>query len=68
MSESAARKVPCPHCRQPAVFGPSNLWRPFCSERCRSADLGAWASEKFRLPAGAPREPGTDEGAPPGAH
>jgi len=68
MSESAARKVPCPSCRQPAVYGPANPWRPFCSERCRSADLGAWASERFRLPAEAPSEPNTDDGALPGAH
>jgi len=23
--------------------------RPFCSERCRLIDLGAWASERFRI-------------------
>ena len=45
------RKVPCPTCKGPAVFSPVNLWRPFCSERCRSADLGAWASEQFRVAA-----------------
>jgi hypothetical protein len=22
---------------------------PFCSERCRLLDLGAWASEKYRI-------------------
>ena len=50
--ESAAvRKVPCPTCHQPAVFAPTNRWRPFCSERCRSADLGAWASEQYRVAA-----------------
>jgi endogenous inhibitor of DNA gyrase (YacG/DUF329 family) len=32
------------------VFAPSNPWRPFCSERCRGADLGAWASESYRVP------------------
>ncbi|MBP6463917.1 MAG: DNA gyrase inhibitor YacG, partial [Rubrivivax sp.] len=34
----------------------------FCSERCRSADLGAWASERFRVPAAAPTD---DDSAPP---
>lgn len=24
--------------------------RPFCSERCRVADLGAWAAERYRVP------------------
>ena len=23
---------------------------PFCSERCRMIDLGAWASEDYRVP------------------
>jgi hypothetical protein len=48
------RQVDCPHCRGPAIYGPSNPWRPFCSERCRNGDLGDWASERFRLPAEAP--------------
>jgi hypothetical protein len=47
--------VRCPRCQQPAVFAPENPWRPFCSERCRLADLGAWASEEFRLPAKPPQ-------------
>ena len=42
--------VPCPRCRQPSVYGPDNPWRPFCSERCRTVDLGAWASEAYRVP------------------
>jgi endogenous inhibitor of DNA gyrase (YacG/DUF329 family) len=46
----APRRVPCPRCRTPALFGPSNRWRPFCSERCRNLDLGAWASESYRVP------------------
>ena len=49
MNEPAPRIVPCPGCNKPAVFGPGNRWRPFCSERCRTADLGAWASERFRV-------------------
>jgi endogenous inhibitor of DNA gyrase (YacG/DUF329 family) len=44
------RVVACPTCRGPAVFSTGNRWRPFCSERCRSADLGAWASETYRVP------------------
>ncbi|MBC7604496.1 MAG: DNA gyrase inhibitor YacG, partial [Ramlibacter sp.] len=24
-------------------------FRPFCSERCKSMDFGAWASENFRV-------------------
>ena len=31
-----------------------NPFRPFCSERCKNMDLGAWASESFRVPDEAP--------------
>jgi endogenous inhibitor of DNA gyrase (YacG/DUF329 family) len=57
--------VACPACRQPAVYGPGNRWRPFCSERCRRIDLGAWASEDYRVPAQSPPEHGGDEPAEP---
>jgi len=50
--------VPCPRCGAPARFAPENRWRPFCSERCKTIDLGAWASEAYRVP---------DEGAGGGA-
>ena len=44
------RQVPCPTCRHPSLFAPSNPWRPFCGQRCRNHDLGAWASEGYRVP------------------
>lgn len=44
------RIVRCPSCEGDSVYAPSNPYRPFCSERCRSIDLGAWASESFRVP------------------
>jgi uncharacterized protein len=53
-------KVPCPACRQPTVFSPDNRWRPFCSERCRGVDLGAWATEAYRVPAAAPPDADPD--------
>ena len=46
--------VVCPTCSGPSVFGQNNRFRPFCSERCKNVDLGAWASESFRMPADAP--------------
>lgn len=27
-----------------------NEFRPFCSERCKLIDFGAWADEEFSLP------------------
>ena len=44
------RLVACPQCGGESVYAPSNPYRPFCSERCKNLDLGAWASESFRVP------------------
>ena len=46
----ASRRVACPACGTPVEYSPSNPWRPFCSERCRLIDLGAWAAESYRVP------------------
>jgi endogenous inhibitor of DNA gyrase (YacG/DUF329 family) len=43
------RKVRCPQCGGDALWAPENPWRPFCSERCKQIDLGAWASESYRI-------------------
>jgi endogenous inhibitor of DNA gyrase (YacG/DUF329 family) len=45
----AARTVRCPQCGGEAVWSPGNPWRPFCSERCKQIDLGAWAAESYRI-------------------
>lgn len=44
------RQVKCPHCGKEKEFS-GNENRPFCSERCKLLDFGAWADEEFRLPA-----------------
>jgi endogenous inhibitor of DNA gyrase (YacG/DUF329 family) len=31
------------------AWSPENPYRPFCSERCKLIDLGAWAMEKYRV-------------------
>ena len=49
-----ARIVTCPSCGGDSVSSVTNVYRPFCSERCKQMDLGAWASEDFRMPAEAP--------------
>jgi len=33
------------------AWGPAAAFRPFCSERCRAIDLGAWLTEAYRVPA-----------------
>ena len=40
---------PCPLCRTPTPWE-GNPWKPFCSERCQTRDLGAWASERYAIP------------------
>jgi endogenous inhibitor of DNA gyrase (YacG/DUF329 family) len=55
------RMVNCPQCGKPAPWNPSNLFRPFCSERGRLIDLGAWASESYRIPVSDPTEETEEE-------
>ena len=55
----------CPGCGKPALFAPANPWRPFCGERCRTSDLGAWASEEYRIPAKEDEDQGSDAGSAP---
>ncbi len=42
--------IQCPNCKRPAIYSIENPYRPFCCERCKIIDLGAWADEKFRVP------------------
>jgi len=51
MATPAARIVTCPSCGGRSVYAPENPYRPFCCERCKNADLGAWATESYRVPA-----------------
>jgi len=44
------KQVKCPHCGLLCNFSPENAFRPFCSERCKLIDLGAWASENYAIP------------------
>lgn len=47
--------VKCPTCGKAVVWDATSPYRPFCSERCKTTDLGAWAAERYRI-AGAPLE------------
>ena len=55
------KSVSCPRCGTLAPYSPENAWRPFCSERCKLIDLGAWASESYRVPDPTPLDPQQDE-------
>ncbi len=41
--------VRCPTCGTSVVWGAVSPYRPFCSERCKNVDLGAWASERYAI-------------------
>ena len=56
------RRARCPQCGKTADLSPDNRFRPFCSERCKLIDLGAWATESYRVPvAEDPADPDADE-------
>ena len=60
------RVVRCPTCGGDSVYATENPFRPFCSQRCKNNDFGAWASEAFRV--AAPSQRAEDEpDDPPGA-
>lgn len=48
--DSTPRIVTCPTCQQRVKWTPSNPYRPFCSDRCRLIDLGAWADGQHAIP------------------
>ena len=57
MLSKPPRSFACPRCGVLVLFSPENPSRPFCSERCRMIDLGAWASESYRIPDATPPDP-----------
>lgn len=43
------RKIQCPQCGATTEYALGNPFRPFCSERCKLIDMGAWASGHYRI-------------------
>ena len=46
-----SRTVSCPRCGATVRWEAESPFRPFCSERCKMIDLGAWAAEEYRVAA-----------------
>jgi endogenous inhibitor of DNA gyrase (YacG/DUF329 family) len=44
-------EVDCPTCGTKVIWSEASTFRPFCSNRCKQIDLGAWAEEKYAIPA-----------------
>jgi endogenous inhibitor of DNA gyrase (YacG/DUF329 family) len=42
--------VKCPTCRRDVEWSEASQYRPFCSDRCRLIDMGAWLTEQHRIP------------------
>jgi uncharacterized protein len=53
-------KVRCPTCGREVEWSEQSKYRPFCSDRCRLIDLGAWFAEEHAVPG----EPVADESEP----
>ncbi len=63
-----ATQVKCPSCGALVAWIESSRFRPFCSERCRTMDLGAWAAERHRIggdPIDRPPDADPDPGSEP---
>lgn len=56
------RMVACPQCGASSEWSTANRYRPFCSERCKMVDLGAWATESYRVPVVEPDETEVPDG------
>ena len=54
--------VSCPTCGAKVEWLEANAFRPFCSDRCKKIDLGAWAEEKYTIPGA---EAGDPQDQPP---
>jgi len=49
------KEVKCPTCQGKSTLADSNPYRPFCTERCKLIDLGAWAAEEYKIPLSNPQ-------------
>ncbi len=49
MPRKRALKLRCPICKKPVRSADPDF--PFCNDRCRSIDLGKWATGAYVIPA-----------------
>ncbi len=57
VNQPAVRIAACPRCKASARLDEQNPWRPFCSERCKLLDLGAWFDGRHAIPVEPSEEP-----------
>jgi endogenous inhibitor of DNA gyrase (YacG/DUF329 family) len=56
-----ATTVKCPTCGRPVEWTEAQPFRPFCGERCKLIDLGAWAAESYAIPVESEQPPADPE-------
>jgi endogenous inhibitor of DNA gyrase (YacG/DUF329 family) len=56
-------RVKCPTCQRELDWQ-NTPFRPFCSERCRLIDLGAWLSQQRAIPGDDTLAPAPQPGTP----
>ena len=44
-----APRIQCPTCQRELTWSEQFPWRPFCSERCKMVDLGAWFTGRHQI-------------------
>lgn len=44
-----SRIIKCPSCKRTTRYDATNEFRPFCSDRCKNADIAAWATESYKV-------------------
>jgi hypothetical protein len=49
-------RLACPTCGRAIQWSDAFPFRPFCSERCRLIDLGAWLTDQRAIPGDAPED------------
>ena len=58
------KTVACPRCQTPVPWTPESRFRPFCSERCKNRDFGAWANEEYRIANATPPDEASQDDMP----
>lgn len=61
-------RVRCPTCQRQVTWQAESEWRPFCSERCRAVDLGAWVTGGRTIPGDSTADAADPDTGKPAAH
>ncbi len=61
-------RVKCPTCGRLIEWSEASPYRPFCSERCKLIDFGAWLTEQRGIPGDTAPPQSGEEPAPPPEH